>query len=212
MAIKIDVSFSNGRAIDKCGNIWMPTGSPTINNEKIKWNAESYKGIPGTNFHTDDPINFDIGTGNYTLEAWVYSLSNNQNAGIIQLSQYVGGLTTDQSRSICLCGRYNWFGNGYFEKDVDTGSWRHYAIVRHSCILYAFVDGKIIYKTANNLDLSNLKYAVIGNYYNNGYSWNGYIDSIRVANHATYIKEFTPKKFSDNKWLYIAEDRKVYNT
>ncbi len=72
MAIKIDVSFSNGRAIDKCGNIWMPTGSPTINNEKIKWNAESYKGIPGTNFHTDDPINFDIGTGDYTLPNQLY--------------------------------------------------------------------------------------------------------------------------------------------
>ena len=205
------MTHRGGGIIDKCGNEWIPIGSPIISSEQRKFYKNSYKGISGTNYHTDSPINFDIGTGDYTMEAWVYSLSYNQNAGVIQLSQYVGGLTTNPNRSICLCGYYNWHGDGYFNEDVTpVGRWSHKAIVRRGGFITLFVDGIPYPIRANNVDLSNLKYAVIGNYYNNGYNWSGYIDSIRVANHAIYTKKFVPRIFTDNKWLYITEDKKVY--
>lgn len=74
-----------------------------------------------------------------------------------------------------------------------------------------FIDGVPYPIRANNVDLSNLKYAVIGNYYDNNYSWNGYIDSIRVSNHAEYTSNFNPRKLTDDKWLYIAENKEVYS-
>ena len=210
MSIKIDIKFSRGGVIDRCGNTW--TGSPLVSDEKTKWNTESYRGVPRTNVYTSNPIDFDIGTGDYTLEAWVYSLSQDQNAGIMQLSSYVGGLTTDQDRSLVLGGSYSWIGiyGDYWNHGVDVGHWRHYALVRYNGFLLGFIDGGVVYGKVNNIDLSNLRYVGVGNYYNNEFYWNGYIDSIRVANHAIYTRDFIPKMINNNKWLYIAEDNKVY--
>ena len=134
-----------------------------------------------------------------------------QNACIIQLSQYVGGLTTDTNKSISLCDMYNWLGDGTIEdRNLLINMWVHKAIVRENGFVSIFINGKKYPIRNNTVDLSNLKYAVIGNYYDNNYAWNGFIDSVRVSNYAVYVKDFIPREFIDYKKLYITEDKKVY--
>lgn len=201
-----------GGIIDRCGNEWVATGSPIITGEQRKFYSYCYKGSSGTNYNTVTPINFDIGTGDYTLEAWVRAVHSSQNAGIIQISQNIGGLTTDGNRAIALGAYYNWLGNGDFiDGSLPGGQWSHKAIVRKDGVVRMYVDGKVCQERGVDVDLSNLKYAVIGNYYDNNYAWGGYIDSIRVSNHAEYTKEFKPRKLSNDKWLYIAENKAVYS-
>lgn len=212
MAIKIDVSFDNGNIVDKCNNIWLTTGNVAISTRNTKWHNESMKGNPQTNLHTNTPINLDFGTGDFTVEAWVFSASKDQNGSVLQISDKLGGLKNSSTQSIALGGYYNYINDTYFtESNQPENSWSHKAIVRFNGVFYCYINGRIIYTEIDTGVNYNVKYAVIGNYYDNNYAWNGYIDSVRVANHAIYKSNFTPTKLVDTKHLFIAQDKKVYS-
>lgn len=190
----------------------MPKNHPIITPEKTKWNTESYKGSSQTDFHTTDRINLDIGTKDFTVEAWVYAIQINANCGIIQLSNSPGGYTTNCSGNNSLVLNMNgvWHGSWYTDiSSQNINNWQHRAMVRHNGATKIYFDGKLVQQVENNGNL-DLSYAVIGNYYNGNYPMVGYIDSIRIANHAIYKEEFTPKEFIMAKRVFVGTDRKVY--
>lgn len=211
MAIKIDVHFdpNNGGIIDRCGNTWIAMGTPDLSHEG-KFHTNSYTGKRTANYHTDTPINVDIGTGDFTIEAWVWSDLKDQNAGIIQVTDVVGGLYNSAIQSLALGGYYSHFDGGNFiDRNMGTGYWVHKALVRYNGTVRCYINGKRTYQYQNSNYNYKVKYAVIGMYYTTDYYWNGHIDSIRLANHAIYKDNFTPKKFTDIKYLWL-KGKEVY--
>nr|DAQ27925.1 MAG TPA: Concanavalin A-like lectin/glucanase superfamily protein [Caudoviricetes sp.] len=198
-----------GGIIDKCGNEWIARGTPQIVSGG-KFNQYCYSGVTDVNYHTDKPINFDIGTGDYTVEFWANFYQNGHTDCVLEISAEIGGMTSNYPNYIILGGMYQSYAGNQQIVYCPTNEWVHYALVRNNGVVKYYQNGKEKFSVSSNYDVSNFKYMCIGNAYYHSQNIRGLIDSIRVANHAIYTREFTPKRFVDYKLLYVAEDKKVY--
>lgn len=149
-----------------------------------------------------------VGTGAYTVEAWIYltSAANNVSQGICT-SYNVGGFYFGVGRS------YNGDINGLqigraYQADCEncaftwsTNTWYHVAVVRSSTTIYFFVDG--VQKTTvagtgantgsyNFPSTAGARVAGGGNASTRTALFKGYISNFRVSNSALYTANFTP--------------------
>ena len=121
-------------------------------------------------------------------------------------------MTSNYPNYVILSGEWCAYAGGQQRCWFPINKWTHLALVRHNGYQTYYINGKSKLYFQNTEDMTNYEYFCIGNGYSHLYYLRGIIDSIRIANHAIYTKEFTPKKFSDNKWLYITENKKVYTS
>ena len=146
---------------------------------------------------------FNFGTGDFTIEAWIYytGTTANSNSGWFQLSNTPGGINNATGAStgglagdfeggvIKGIGNGNWF-NG--TTAVTAQSWIHVAMVRHSGTLQWFINGAADTSASdsNNYSLTHL---AIGGYYTTSYLFSGYISNFRIVKGtAVYSAAFTP--------------------
>ena len=119
-------------------------------------------------------------------------------------------MTSNYPNYVILSGWWCSYGGGQQRCDFPVNKWSHLALVRHNEYYIYYIDGKEKLKFQYTNDMTWYRYMCLGNgYYPQNYI-RGYIDSLRIANHAVYTEEFTPRKFIGVKQLYIAEDKKVY--
>ena len=128
---------------------------------------------------------FAFGTGNFTIEAWVYPLatyvdsvikpsSNNLNLYIDGSgfpAVYLGGAFTDLTGS----------------KKANNFSWNHLAISRSSGTLRLFLNGELIGSTASTPSYGTVSLTVG----NSGTDFNAYLSDLRVVSTALYTSGFT---------------------
>lgn len=162
------------------------------------------------NFHTDKPLNLSIGTGDFTIECWYKSDYNTVSDCLFELSQVVGGMTSNYPNYVILSGEWCAYVGGQQRYLFPINKWSHLALVRYNGYQTYYVDGVAKLHFPHNTDMTGYEYLCIGNGYLYSFYIRGVIDSFRVANHAIYTKEFIPRSLTDNKWIYITEDKKVY--
>jgi len=146
-----------------------------------------------------DSPDWDWGTGDFTVDWWMYNTD-------ITRSQYIWGMYTGGYGAFQLhstTGRiYFYYGSGLsYDPDVDAGDiiqdqWQHFALQRRDSNLELFIDGvkeatvtsathdfsggSTFYVGAMNDDVSHTPYA-------------GYLDEFRVSKGiARYTEDFTP--------------------
>jgi len=132
-----------------------------------------------------------IGTGDFTVECWVYATSA-ANQGVFQLGNAFG--------SGCVFvnmypdNQFQWGWDSSYTGGVSTwanNTWIHVALVRQSGVMKLYKDGTQIGSNntyAGNISLGKL---IVGNYYDDNSAFNGYIDDLRVSNKAVYTGNFT---------------------
>ena len=152
---------------------------------------------------------FAFGTGDFTIEAWIYSRDvSGASRGWLQTSTTSGGLQPSYSAGIAiwqgatgsggvlsggLCVAIN--GANYFGSTgsvLFTNQWQHIAVTRSGTTCRAFVDGVQVGGRTSSADLtgSNL---VVGGYYDTDFLFDGYIDDLRITKGvARYTANFTP--------------------
>jgi len=155
--------------------------------------AGNYLSIPHSS-----ALNF--GTGNFTIETWIYynSLSN-----IPFLFQKMSGTTgwfIEIGTSTVYFGWGSASSSQYiaFSTSLSTGVWYHIAVTRTGSTLNAFVNG--VSPGAQTLTSADSSYdntvnATIGGYYagTSTYDLNGYIDDFRITKgNVRYTSNFTP--------------------
>lgn len=145
-----------------------------------------------------DDSQFNIGSGDFTVEAWVRF-----NA----LPEYFFIVCGDPSPGFFF-GFAGYTGNvGYGRSgtawdylpsvSLSTGSWTHWAVSRSGTSIKIFKDGTQVGTTqtsSQSYDFSPTRLA-IGCEYNNGsphFYLNGWIDELRISNSARYTTTFTP--------------------
>jgi hypothetical protein len=144
--------------------------------------------------------NLDMGSGNFTIECWLYMTGN-------QISKYIAGVGTvnGTTRSVSV-----WVGGtqqleGYFSTDGSTwasyslgattvpiNSWAHIAFVKSGTTLYLFLNGVSDGTQTNTASGSAFsgKIGYVGGQGN--YYLNGYIDDLRITKgYARYTSNFT---------------------
>jgi len=143
-----------------------------------------------------------FGTGDFTVEGWVYIVGTNTftvEKGWLQISASAGGLSSSYTGGIALGflnGGMYWIVNSVAGSTSGNppslNSWNHIAITRQSGSVRGFLNGTQVFTSTNNTDLTanNL---VIGGYYNTSYLFDGYVSNVRIVKGtAVYTEAFTP--------------------
>lgn len=173
---------------DETGLTWGASGNAQIDTSKSVFGVASGLFDGSGDYITADDPSLVIGTGDFTIEAWVYrnvsathniiSWSGNNaiymNSGINSVFVQTGGVNR-----IISAGK--------------TGDWFHIALCRSSGVLTFYIDGVKDAETptiSTNFTGSNVE---IGRRVSSTNTWNGWVDEFRFTNGiARYSASFTP--------------------
>ena len=133
---------------------------------------------------TSTSSDFNLGTGQFTFEAFIYTFITTQQtvmiaSGVTDFNIYING------------GKlYMYFGSNIINGvgTINVGQWHHIVVQRDSSnYLTAYVDGTRVYYTIKTTDYSANNMITIGEHTNGTNEFNGHISNVRfVANTAVY--------------------------
>ena len=145
-----------------------------------------------------DHDDFNVGTGDYTIEFWAKPTNNSAWQSIVA---WPGSWdSTAQRIAFSDSGKFvignTTTGNAYGTTTCWDGNWRHFAVVRDGTTFKGYVDGveEISFTTSASYDYSGL---VIGRYppdtYPSNYEYKGYLNDFRFYKGlAKYTANFKP--------------------
>lgn len=175
------------------------TGSPTVSTS-----GSGSIALSGTlqSLSTPTSSGLTLGTGDFTIEAWVYANSVAGEKGFFQISDVASGFSTSYTSGVvfylntpttsisCNVGGTAVSSGA---TAITTSTWYHIAVTRASGSVRLFINGALVGgPTTITANLTG-SYAAVGGYYNNSYLWNGNISNLRVVKGtAVYTAAFTP--------------------
>ena len=174
-------------------------GNAQISTTQSKWGGASiaFDGTGDRLYRSDVTPNFGFGTGDYTVEFWLYVTSFPGSKYTLIDFRAVNG-ATPHTIYISNTG-YMGFYNGSSDvtsssQPVSTGSWFHIAYARSSGTLRIFVNGNQAYSASNTIDYLATRAITIGDGIGGqtGECLIGYMDDVRVTKgYARYTANFT---------------------
>jgi len=185
-------SSTNNFSITRNGNTTQGSFSPYGSN----WS--NY--FDGTGDYLQTSSGFTLGTGDFTVEAWVFGTTANQkpevwiNGG--QVGQFVVSTNFNAADAGVILGALSPAGSGWSvgltgSTALTTNSWNHVAWVRSSGVITVYLNGVAngTYSNSSN----SISLGRIGAFDSANYDLNGYISNLRaVAGTAVYTSAFTP--------------------
>jgi hypothetical protein len=192
------LNFTNAAIFDNA----MMNNLETVGNAQISTSVKKFgtgsMAFDGSGDYIVEPtnLNFGYGTGNFTIEFWLYLNSTGLQTVVSNLSS---GSSTNPHIYISTTIRYYTAGADRITgATLSTGQWYHIALCRASGSTRLFVDGTqsgSTYSDANNYGASAP--LGIGTYWEGTPSasntLNGYIDDLRITKGvARYTANFTP--------------------
>ena len=198
-------SSSNNHTVTAGANVPIQGAFSPFSCDEGKWSLEIPPSTFGTgvvNLGIAATSDFAFGTGDYTLEAWVFprSLANSATIGNFIIDFRSSGNTGGNFMYIGVNGS----GDGVlvpYSGNAVTGitlhEWNHIAVSRESGTERTFINGVLKGSNSNTTNFSTNATATIGSRYavNSG-NWSkvdGYISNLRVVKGtAVYTSAFTP--------------------
>jgi YD repeat-containing protein len=196
-AVVSDSSVSR-HPVTKVGNAALSTAQYRFGGVSLAFDASGaggYVSIPNS-------ADFAFGSGDFTIEAFVYKTANNPNASRIwnPNGDFYDGVALGIDASGNFYAAASTTGNSWpyslSPANLANNHWYHLAVVRSGGSLFAFVDG-VRYVVTTALG-SAVLYAdshdrVIGGQAGVNRSLNGYVDEFRITRGvARYTANFTP--------------------
>lgn len=143
-----------------------------------------------------------IGTGDFTVEGWVYFSSTPSTNGVFQMSSTSGGFVGNQTANLGLATNSSttwqiYAKNTYTVSSATTipvGSWIHFALVRSGTTTVLYINGLALITLTSDSTNYNTPYIGLGAIYDaTSYPLAGYIDDLRITKGiARYVQNFTP--------------------
>lgn len=178
-------------------------GSATISNVQSKFGGSSAY-FDGSSYITAGTSNdWDLSSGNFTIEGWVYNSGINQYRGVVGVRQngaghgwclYIHSNNTFYTGSSIV-------GQSYTDRQLNTtiipeNTWTHFALVKNHTGYRLYVNGISgpLLALTNGFNYQSSQPLVIGALGSQGeYPFLGYIDEIRITKGiARYNNNFTP--------------------
>jgi hypothetical protein len=192
------LNFTNSGIFDSTAkNVLETVGNAQVSTTQAKWGTTSMY-FDGTGDYLKAPYtpNIDFGTGDFTIECWVYTTNTSpgysqtviarqgNTGGVIWIVQILDGGTS----RIALTG-----GNTATGTTVAANTWTHIAFTRSGTSLRAFNNGVLIQTTTDSTSLSGTQILSIGGQSAGESPFIGYMDDIRITKgYARYTATFTP--------------------
>jgi hypothetical protein len=134
---------------------------------------------------------FSIGTGDFTIEAWIYPISFGTYAYVFGTTA-VGGLVFSKESTNFVIRAFNVGDQLQYATLPALNTWTHIAASRSGTTLRMFYNGVQVASTTNSYNFAQGT-VYIGNENTNAAPWNGYISGFRlVKGTAVYTSNFTP--------------------
>jgi hypothetical protein len=180
-------SSTNSHAITVNGDVTQSSFSPYRSGGYSLYNT-------GTN-HIEKTGLTPPGTGDFTVEAWVYVTDSSANQLIwdtrpIAVDNNTGINVQFRSNNVLYAGTHNL---GYITGPTtfNDNEWVHVALVRSGGTLTLYGNGVSQGSVSNSVNLTSTDITIGSN--RGSYSvFNGYIRDLRVVNDAVYTGDFTP--------------------
>jgi hypothetical protein len=167
------LNFTNAGIVDSTAkNVLETVGNAQISTTQSKFGGSSIA-FDGTGDYLVFPANplYAFGTGDFTVEAWVYPTSNGWNWGILTN----GSSQMYSNSAIANTGA----------STVPLNTWTHLAFVRTGGTIYGYVNGVQRGSTANteNFTINTFWVGITGG---TAEPFFGYIDDLRITRFARY--------------------------
>lgn len=145
---------------------------------------------------------FNLGTGDFTIEAWVIPATNFANGTIVSTSNIYQSSNNEFRLIRGATGNIEWYHNGILllSGALPTMTWRHVAVVRYNGVTSLYIDGmarQSIPDTRSyssndaNLYIAATRNTAVGGFYD---YYAGNIDEVRICKgHAVYRGDFNPE-------------------
>ena len=192
------LKFQNAGIFDNAMiNDLQTVGNAQISTSVVKFGTGSMS-FNGTNSYLTSPYGptLNFGTGNFTIEGWVYLNSLSASYYVVAGTWTTG--TTDEWLIQISNGNTIRFlttaGTSFYSATITTSTWYHIAAVRNGSTITLYVNGTSVGSYTNSNSIGSVsKTLYIGVQQSPIWYWNGYIDEFRITNgYARYTANFTP--------------------
>jgi hypothetical protein len=193
-----DIRFdgaNNGTVFNDSGPLLLPvsrvgTTGVVSSTTRSKYGSASSL-FPDTNGYLSvNHPSLALGTGNFTIEMWLFVATSRINNGILSL-----GTSNSTFTGILFASSNLLSGIGYSSVvALPIGSWFHLAYVREGTgtnQAKLYLNGILINQSTNSTNYAQTFYN-IGVYFSSGFCWGGNIDNFRVTKAARYLTNFNP--------------------
>jgi hypothetical protein len=178
-------SSANNFTITRNGNTTQGTVSPYGNNWSNYFGSNNYISAASN-------AAFAIGTGDFTVEGWVYPDSAYTTYNYIFAAAVNGGLVFYVTGGNLVVRTYNGVDLLSSSTIPALNTWTHVAATRSGTTLRIFVNGVLTATTTNSTNFPQGG-VLVGNDGTNAAPWYGYISNFRlVKGTAVYTSNFTP--------------------
>jgi hypothetical protein len=187
--------LNNGTVFADSGPLLLPVsrlGTTGVVTSTTQSKYGSASGLfPGTNGYLSvTHPNLALGTGNFTIEMWLFAATSRSNNGIISLG------TSDSIFTVILSAISNYLrvaGSSNIAS-VPLNSWFHLAYVREgtgTSQAKLYLNGTLINQAINSTNYLQTFYNI--GVYSSSLCWGGNIDNFRVTKVARYLTNFNPE-------------------
>jgi hypothetical protein len=186
---------NNGTVFTDSGPLLLPVsrlGTTGVTTSTTQFKYGSASGLfPGANGYLSvNHPNLALGTGNFTIEMWLFATTSRPNNGIISLG------TSDIIFTVILSA----FSNLLRVLNINTSSiplntWSHVAYVREGIgtnQAKLYLNGVLVNQSSNASNYSQTFYN-IGVYSSSNFCWGANMDNFRVTKAARYLTSFNPE-------------------
>lgn len=184
------------------GADWTANGTTKLVTATKKFGTASmsFPGAVGSHITAPTGAAFAFGTGDFTIEGWVYIAAATAVAnGIFQqgTSAFPTSLTNTVAFGTVTSGnKWQIYAKNTSAQSTGTWSlstWYHFAVVRHASTTKLYVDGTSVITVSSDTTDYTGTYMGIGAIYGTAYPHQGNVDDFRVTKGlARYTTDFTP--------------------
>lgn len=179
-------------------NTWTRNGTSTISTADKKFGSSSgnFPNNTLSPISTSDKSNLQMGTSDFTIEAWLNPLTPVSGFGV----WYLKGVNTSNGLSIGttptqITVRRN--GVTDLTASVSISTWAHVAVVRASGVLTVYLNGTSVATSSTSFNNTDTDILYVGSNTavggNSNFSYGGYLDEFRLTKGvARYTSNFTP--------------------
>ena len=192
------LNFNNGGIMDQHStNVLETVGNAQLSTAVKKYgNASMY--FDGTGDYLKIPYSpsFNFGTGNFTVEGWIY-LNSLASSYYVMAGTYTTGTTDEWLIQISNGNTIRFLtsvGTSFYSATITTSTWYHIAAVRNESTITLYVNGTSVGSYTNSNSIGSVsKVLYIGVQNISTWPMNGYIDDLRITKgYARYTTTFTP--------------------
>ena len=181
----LDDSSSN-LPITRFGNITQGSFSPYGESWSVYFDGT------GDYINVASNSNYALGTGNFTVEFWIYNTTALDANNRCVLNMNSGGFFVQIRNNAIGIGVAGSTENNAFTYSMQVNTWYHIAISRTSSTVYAFANGTLISSASNSVNYAQ-NGVWIGSLYNGTQPVSGYISNIRIVKGTgLYTSSFNP--------------------